>query len=212
MPQSIITRLCLCRRHLEECQANHVQYVRSQDLAEMIGSTAAQVRRDLMQVGADGSPNRGYLVKNLKERITAFLRADGENRLALIGVGNLGRALLVFFTNRYPHLRITAAFEVDPEKTGRVIHGCRCHPLSDLAPVLSEQGIFLAIIAVPATQAQAVADRLVAAGVRSLINFAPVRLKVPAQVQVDNVDLTMAIERAVYYSRAQDPLDKDAPQ
>jgi len=108
---------------------------------------------------------------------------------------------MAFFAGRRPHLGIVAAFDSDPYKVSRVIHGVRCHPIESLEEVVKEQAIGVAIITVPAGEAQEVADRMVHAGVRGLLNFAPVRLNVPSDVFVEDVDVTMSLEKVSYFSR-----------
>jgi redox-sensing transcriptional repressor len=108
---------------------------------------------------------------------------------------------MAFFAGRRPNLSIVAAFDSDPEKTGRVIHGCRCHGMDSLAEAVRENGIRVAILSVPAGEAQGVADMLIRAGVRGLVNFAPVRLRVPAGVFVENMDMAVSLEKVAYFAR-----------
>jgi redox-sensing transcriptional repressor len=167
----------------------------------MAGATAAQVRRDLMAVGYSGSPTHGYDVAQLIESLREFLDAPGGQGVALVGVGNLGKAILAFFTGRRPNLKIAAAFDNDPYKVNRVIHGCRCYSMEHLYDVARTQGIRLAVITVPAQAAQTVADALAKAGVRGILNFAPVRLRVPPHVHVEDIDMTVALEKVAYFAR-----------
>jgi redox-sensing transcriptional repressor len=108
---------------------------------------------------------------------------------------------MAYFTGRRPNLSIVAAFDNDPYKADRVIHGCRCYVLEDLDRVIREEDIRVAIIAVPATEAQAVADLLVRAGVAGMLNFAPVRLHVPSHIYVEDIDMTMSLEKVAYFAR-----------
>jgi redox-sensing transcriptional repressor len=176
-------------------------HVFSHELARLAGVSAAQVRRDVMTVGYTGSPARGYDVEDLSAAIGRFLDPPGAHGVALVGVGNLGRALLSYFAHRARHYSIVAAFDSDPDKTNRVIHGVRCYPVEDLAIVAGEKRIAEAIVAVPAQQAQDVTAALCQAGVRGIVNFAPVRLWVPDGVYVENVDVTMTLERVSYFAR-----------
>jgi redox-sensing transcriptional repressor len=213
----VIGRLSLYRRLLDERAAQTAQgrgpggngngngdrngHIFSHDLARLAGVTAAQVRRDVMTIGYTGSPARGYDVRELVDAIGRFLDPPGSHGIALVGVGNLGRALLSYFVSRAQHFSIVAAFDADPEKTNRVIHGVRCHPVDDLAAVVDDKDIREAIVAVPAPHAQDVATALCNAGVRGIVNFAPVRLWVPDGVYVENVDVTMTLERVSYFAR-----------
>ena len=195
-----IGRLSLYRRLLNTLRAEGARNVYSHELAELAGSTAAQVRRDLMVVGYSGSPGRGYEIAGLLESLREFLDAPGGQGVVLVGVGNLGKALLAYFAGRRPNLRIVAALDNDPEKTGRLVHGCRCYPLEKLAGVIRRHGIRLAVITVPASAAQEVADRLVRAGVRGLLNFAPVRLHVPSGIHIEDIDMTTSLEKVAYFA------------
>lgn len=199
--EAAVGRLCLYRALLGGLEREGVENVYSHQLAALAGGAPSRVRRDLMAVGYDGSPARGYVVSDLLRSIGRFLDAPAQEGVALVGVGNLGRALMAFFAGRRPNLSIIAAFDTDPEKTGRVIHGCRCYSMDALAEVVEENGIRAAILSVPAAEAQGVADRLIRAGVRGLLNFAPVRLRVPAGVFVENMDMAVSLEKVAYFAR-----------
>ena len=199
-----IGRLSLYRSILNRLLRAGVTSLYSHELAALAGGTPSQVRRDLMVTGYTGSSTRGYEVKGLLASIGQFLDAPTGDAVALVGVGNLGRAIMAFFAGRRPHLSIQAAFDVEPYKTGRVIHSVRCYPMQELARVVRELSIRVAIITVPATEAQEVADRLVRVGVGGILNFAPVRLRVPHGVFVEDVDVTMSLEKVAYFSRQAD--------
>lgn len=206
-----IGRLSLYRRLLNRLLAAGGQNVYSHQLASLAGGTAAQVRRDMMAVGYTGSPKRGYDIRDLIDSIGAFLDAPEGQGAALVGVGNLGRAIMAYFTGRRPKLSIVAAFDVDPYKTNRVIHGCRCYHSSDLEAVIRQMHIRVAILCVPAREAQPTTDILVRSGVRGILNFAPVPLRVPPEVYVEDIDMTMSIEKVAYFARS-NALDKEALQ
>jgi len=196
-----IGRLSLYRRLLRELRVAGVGNVYSQELARMAGVSAAQVRRDLMAIGYSGSPARGYVVEALGESIGTFLDSPGGQAAALVGIGNLGRAVMAYFSGRRPRLAIVAAFDTDPYKVNRVIHGCRCYPAAELEQVVREHSVSVGIITVPATEAQGVADTLVRAGVSGILNFAPVPLRLPTGVYVEQIDMTMALEKVAFFAR-----------
>jgi redox-sensing transcriptional repressor len=206
-----IGRLSLYRRLLNVLQEEGVRNVFSHQLAQLTGRSAAQVRRDLMAVGYSGSPMHGYEVGGLLKSLRDFLDKPGGQNAALVGVGNLGKALLAYFTGRRPNLHITAAFDNDPYKVNRVIHGCPCHPLEEAAEVLRAKGIQVAIVAVPAAAAQAAAELVVEHGVRGILNFAPVRLKLPPHVYVEDIDMTMSLEKVAYFARQGDAARQKEP-
>lgn len=195
-----VERLCVYRRILFRLQREGQTHLYSHQLGKLARVSAEQVRRDLMAVGYTGSAQRGYEIEAILASLAAFLDVERVQNVALVGVGNLGRALLHHFKGRRPTLRIVAAFDADPEKTGRVIDGCRCHDVGELETVLREQDVHLAFLAVPPEVAQAVADRLVAGGVRGLVNFAAVRLSLPAGVFVEEMDISVALEKVAFYA------------
>ena len=112
---------------------------------------------------------------------------------------------MTYFAGRRPHLAIVAAFDKDPYKTDRVIHGCRCYGFANLLTVVREKGVRIGIITVPADEAQLVADELCRAGVRGIVNFAPVPLRVPPGVYVEDIDMTMSLEKVAYFARTGEP-------
>ncbi len=202
LPTRVVERLIAYRRHLRWWQSEGRDRIYSHELAALDGVTPALVRRDLMTIGFTGSPARGYDVAGLIHRISGLLDIGQETGIALIGVGYLGRAILDYFNGRNPDYPIVAAFDIDPEKVGRVIHGCRCYPLNELESVFRERKIRVAIIAVPADVARATAERAVRAGARGLLNFAPVRLHLPREVYAEDVDLGSSLEKVTFFARA----------
>lgn len=203
IPVQTIGRLSLYRRLLLDLSAGGMRQIYSHQLASAAVATPAQVRRDLMMIGFTGSPRKGYAVEDLIAAVNAILAKSVETSVALVGVGNLGRAILAYYTNRQPWVRFTAAFDRDPDKANRIIHGCRVYPFDQVEDVLGREGIRAAVIAVPAAEAQRVADRLVLAGIRSFLNFAPVRLHLPTGVFVDDMDMSTALDRVAYYAHQQ---------
>lgn len=196
-----IARLSVYRRLLQDRPAGSRNEIYSHDLAAVSRNTAAQVRRDLMTIGFTGSPARGYGVEQLIEAIGRTLDAPEGQSAALCGVGNLGRALLDYFTIWRPQLRIVAAFDTDPEKVGRVIHRCRVWPLAELEQVVREQKITVGVITVPAASAQRVAESMLGTGVRGILNFAPTPLHLPADAYVEEMDITTSMEKVAYFAR-----------
>ena len=199
--ERVVARLSQYRRLLNVLAAEGATHVVSRELARLAGRTAAQVRRDLMALGYAGSSARGYEVAGLLSSIRDFLDEPGGQGVALVGVGNLGKALLTHFTGRRPNLAIAAAFDSDPSKANRTINRCRVWSMDRLKDVLTSRGIRVAIIAVPPEAAQPVAEALAEAGVRGILNFAPVRLRVPEGVYVEDLDMTVSLEKVAYFAR-----------
>ena len=195
-----IGRLSLYRRLLREMQSNGTTSVYSHQLATQASVTAAQVRRDLMAVGYTGSPIKGYGVGELVESIGNFLDSPEDQNVALVGVGNLGRAILTYFGGRRPKLAIVAGFDKDASKANRVINGCRCYPIEEMPEVVEQHRIHTGIITVPAGQAQVVADLMIHAGIRGILNFAPTPLRVPPDAYVEDIDMAVSLEKVAYFS------------
>ena len=176
-----------------------METVSSEALGEMVGSSAAQVRKDLSWFGEFGEPGTGYRVHILKTAISDIL---GTNRIwntALIGVGRLGSALLAYpgFNNR--GFKIAAAFDSDITKIGKKWEDIIIEDISRLPEIVKEKNIRIAIIAVPGASAQSVAEKVISSGVRAIVNFAPERISVPDEIQLRNVDLSSELESLSYY-------------
>ena len=198
----VIERLIVYRRLLRGWAASGRDTIYSHELAALAGGTAAQVRRDIMAVRYIGSPARGYDVSALVAKIDELLGAGVGRAAALVGIGHLGQALMAYFNRRGSQLTIAAAFDSDPAKVGRVLHGCHCFALDAAAEVIREHALRMAILAVPEAAAQPVAERLVDAGIAGLLNFAPARLVLPADVYVENVDIAILVEKVAFFARA----------
>lgn len=203
LPVRMVERLSGFRRQLRVWRAEGRPRIYSHELGALVGATPAQVRRDLMTIGFTGSPAKGYDVEGLVAKIGQLLDpAGGSEGMALIGMGSLGRAILNHFRNVHPERPIVAAFDVAPDKVGRMIDGCRCYVSDQIEQVLHDQNVVVGLLAVPAEAAQDVTDRLVRAGVRGIINFTAARLHVPVEVYVEDVDLSASLEKVSFFARA----------
>jgi redox-sensing transcriptional repressor len=212
VPYRTVGRLSLYWRILRDLANAGEANIYSHDLASRARVTAAQVRRDLMVVGYTGTPARGYDVKILRDNIAAFVFPSEEQRAVIAGVGNIGRALLKFFLGRRPTIKIVASLEKNPDKFGRMIHGCPCHSIDNAAGIIHEQGITVGIIAVPDDEAQYVSNIFVEAGIRGILNFARTALRVPSNVYVEDIDLAMSLDRVAYFARQSLKSEKPAVQ
>lgn len=198
VPAAVVNRLSMYLRELQYLMADGNDTTSSSQLGRRLGFTDAQVRKDLAHFGHFGHPGIGYRCDELVAAIRKILGTDREWRVALVGVGNLGRALLGYRGFHRQGFRLIAAFDTDPEMVGSEIEGVPIHPLSDLEKIVSEQKIELGLVAVPANVAQDVADQLVAAGVGGVLNFAPVTLTVPDGVSKVGVDLARELEQVTF--------------
>jgi redox-sensing transcriptional repressor len=198
-PDVVIRRLPLYARSLRYLLQEDIRLVSSQELGERINVTAAQIRKDLSYFGEFGKQGIGYDVEKLLHQIELILGLNQQWRVALVGIGHLGEAIAHYEGFRSQDIRIAALFDSDPAKIGTEINGVPIHEDRQIQEVLREQGIRLAIIAVPASSAQGVADTLVAAGVRALLNYAPMVLQVPENVWVRHIDPVAALHSMTYY-------------
>ncbi len=195
IPNPAVRRLSLYLRQLEGFQKKDRRTISSKQLGESLALTDAQVRKDLAYFGQFGHPGIGYRVDDLIAQVRRILGTDKIWNVLLVGVGNLGRALMAYKGFEKKGFRLTAVFDADPSKVGSKRGSFIVQPLGELEPTMQKLNIRLAIIAVPADNAQDVANQLVRAGIRGILNFAPVSLTVPANVGVSAVDLAVHLEQ-----------------
>lgn len=175
-----------------------LQDVSSHKLAGLVHTNSPQIRKDLSYFGAFGTPGVGYDIGKLAKRLRSILKLNATNRAALVGAGNLGSALLKYPGFSAYGLKIAAIFDKDHRKIGKTVKNIKVQDVSKLS-TLKKKGITLAIIAVPASAAQKIADKLVAVGVNGILNFAPYYLDVPKKVKVITIDIAMDLARLPYY-------------
>lgn len=198
IPRPTAKRLSLYLRELEN-RARHQQgTISSKQLGAALGLTDAQVRKDLAYFGQFGHPGIGYHIAELVARLRKILGTDRTWNTALVGAGNLGRALMAYAGWRARGFDVAAVFDADADKIGTMLENHRIRPMSDLATLVDERDIKLGIIAVPGPTAQGVADALIDAGVLGILNFAPIRLDVHDKVSVTSVDLTVSLEQLAF--------------
>ncbi len=198
VPSAVVNRLSLYLRELQHLIGDGSKTISSSQLGQRLGFTDAQVRKDLAHFGHFGHPGIGYRCEELVQAIRHILGTDRQWLVALVGVGNLGRALLGYRGFQKQGFRMVAAFDIDPSEVGESIDGVQVHHIDQLDQVLSQQKIELGLVAVPAAQAQEVTDKLVAAGVSGILNFAPVTLSVPEGVSKVGVDLARELEQVTF--------------
>ncbi|HEU5049267.1 MAG TPA: redox-sensing transcriptional repressor Rex [Gemmatimonadales bacterium] len=196
--ESTIRRLSLYLRLLEEFEAQGIATVSSEALAGRGGTTSAQVRKDLSFFGSFGKRGLGYPVPELVTELRAILGLDRRYRVALIGAGKIGSALVQYRGFRQRGFDIVAIFDVDPAKIGRQWNGLVVQDVARLEAALTDARIDMAVLVTPAEVAQALADRLVVLGVKAILNFAPIQLSVPDDVVVKTVNLALELETLSY--------------
>lgn len=194
---SVIPRLSVYYRALSAYKESSV--ISSDRLSELTGRTAAQIRRDIAYFGQFGTPGRGYVVEELKKRILEILGIDKLWNVALIGVGNLGSALLSYKGFKDQGFNIIAVFDNDKNKVGLNISGVAVQHIKELGAAIRKKKIKMAIVAVPAEAAQKVIELLVAGGVRAILNFAPMRPSPKAGSEIINIDLSIELEKLAHF-------------
>jgi len=204
IPPAVVRRLALYSRALSDLELQNQEKVSSSDLADLLGINSAQVRKDLAYFGQFGVPGFGYYVKDLRENLKRILRTDTDVKVILVGVGNLGSALVSYGGFNRQGFRMTMAFDADRRKVGAARGDLAIHHIDELEAKVHESGADIAVLAVPADVCQAMADRLVKAGIHGILNFVPRRLNVPENVKVHYVDLSIEMETLSYYLRNQD--------
>lgn len=192
--ESTVRRLSHYYRVLEEVEAEGGRLISSQRLAEREGVTSAQVRKDLSCFGSFGRRGLGYDVAHLRQEIRAILGLDRRWRVGIVGAGHLGTALMLYRGFERQGFDVVAAFDRDPIRIGKPLGALVVRDIADLPAVAKEGGLDLGVIATPIKAAQEVADALVAAGVRGILNLAPRKLFVPAHVTLRTVDMTVEFE------------------
>jgi len=200
IPAATITRLSLYTRALETLIKEQVTVVSSKRLAELCGVNPAQIRKDLAYFGQFGVRGVGYYVKELLFDIKKILGLHREWKLAIVGVGNLGCALVAHENFTRQGYRFVAAFDADPMKIGRkLVTGLLINPPSEMHAICREKQVEMGVICTPAEFAQDIANRLVDAGVKAILNFAPTQIQAPDGVKVENVDFSVKLDNLAYY-------------
>ena len=198
VPAAVVTRLSLYLRELQYLLRDGHATTSSSQIGERLGVTDTQVRKDLAHFGQFGQPGIGYRCEELIAQIRRILGTDRQWRVVLVGVGNLGRALLGYRGFAQQGFGIVAAFDANPAIVGTQIEGREVRHVDGLDEYLTREHIELGMVAVPASHAQEVADKLVAGGVAGIVNFAPVTLNLPEGVSKVSVDLARELEQVTF--------------
>lgn len=199
VPAIVIGRLPLYLRALTQLSSEGRRVTSSQELSEKLGFSSAQIRKDLSYFGEFGKQGTGYEIEYLEKSLREILQVHHVWDMVLIGAGDLGHALANYNGFESRGFRIVAIFDANPSKIGTRMAEWRVRPMEEMRDTLRELKIHVAIIAVPAAAAQAVADELVDAGVRAILNYAPTTLSVPPKVKVYHIDPVAGLQSMTYY-------------
>ncbi len=199
LPHKTIERLSQYRRALLMIHTTGKTHIFSHEIAKIIHITAVQVRRDIMLIGYTGTLRKGYNVKELIDLIGEIIDSEMIIRVCVIGVGNLGRAIINYFSGKRTKLSIVAVFDSNTEKVGKKYSGVTCYDIEQLNELVKNEDIKIGIITVPADQGQVTADRLVKAGVKGILNYAPKSVSVPKDVHLEEYDMITSLEKVVFF-------------
>ncbi|MGD0711572.1 MAG: redox-sensing transcriptional repressor Rex [Bacteroidales bacterium] len=202
LPEKTVERLSQYRRTLNKTYCEEKQNIFSHEIAVMLHLTPVQVRRDLMLIGYSGSQRKGYDIKKLIHLIGEIIDTKEGQKVVLIGVGNLGRAVMRYLNKNNTNLKVVAAFDINPEKVNKEVSGVNCHHQDELPKILKEEKISIGIISVPADQAVSVADTLVKSGIKGILNFTTVPLHIKDEdVFLEEYDMITSLEKVAYFSK-----------
>ena len=199
IPEKTIERLREYRRTLLLCHKQGITHIFSHILAGIHGITAVQVRRDLMLIGFSSDTKKGYDVKVLIDFINNILDSENTMNIAVIGMGHLGQAITKYFNGKRLKLRITAAFDVDPEKVGHTIDDIPCYHMDDFEEVASANDISIVIVSSPTKVAARLVLPIINAGIKGVLNFTSAPLNFPQGIVVENYDITTILEKVAYF-------------
>jgi len=206
IPDVVIDRLPVYTRALAALERNGREVVSSQELGAQLGVTPAQIRKDLSYFGRFGKQGRGYNVKRLLEELHQILGLDREWNMVVVGVGQLGRAILQYGGFSPQGFNIVAAFDADPRLIGETIERQVVKPVDELPQLLEKVRVDIGIVATPAAAAQSVIDALVAAGVNAILNYAPIAAQAPPHVHMKDIDPVLALQSMTFYLKNEVPI------
>jgi len=206
--KSSIHRLIVYKKVLNQLKYDGVGYVFSHILSQLTGFTSAQIRRDLMLVGYTGSPARGYEVSELEDSISKLLDDPEGLAIAVVGVGKLGTSLLEHCYWRCQNLRILVGFDSNKKKIGKTNEGYEIFHIDRLEEIIQKEKIYLAAIACPLDSAQEMAERLVDAGISGILNYTLLKLILPNDIYVEDMDMMLTLEKVAYFTRNKEAFKK----
>ncbi len=198
LPGKTIERLSQYRRILYNSIREDKTNIYSHELARMMNLTPVQVRRDLMLIGYSGSQSKGYVIKDLVSLIGKIIDSDRGQKVIIVGMGNLGRAITSYFTGKRDKLAIVAAFDNDQQKAGRVVAGIPCHHINDVKQVVEKEDVRIAVLTVSPEATHQVAKILMDAGIKGILNYTSVPLTVPDDIFLEEYDIVTSLEKLAY--------------
>ncbi len=201
LPPKTIERLCIYRRTLLKYLSKDTTFIYSHELAEILHLTSVQVRRDLMLIGCSGSNNKGYNIEKTIESINTTIDSKEGQRIAIVGVGNLGQAIIKYFNSKKTKLKITAAFDVNLKKINKSIANINCYHVNDLQKIIKKENITIGIITVPREEAIEITKKLVDSGIKGVLNYTTVPINVPNDVFLEEYDMITSLEKVAFFAK-----------
>jgi len=204
LPHKTVERLSQYRRALLMILSKEKTHVFSHEIAQMLHITPVQVRRDLMLIGYSGNLRKGYDIKELIDLIGKIVDSEKGQRVAVVGLGNLGKAFISYLKGKRSKLQIIAAFDINPEKINRVYDGVACYHIDQMADIIKQNNISIGIISVPSESAPEIAETLVLSGVTGILNYTPKPLNVPPYVYLEEYDMITSLEKVAFFAKKND--------
>lgn len=201
LPAPTVERLSKYRRALLTVYKNGKENIFSHEIAGLLHITPVQVRRDLMLIGYSGTLRKGYEIKELIEKIGLILDSEEGQQVAVIGMGNLGRAIIRYFKGKRTKLSIVAAFDNNPEKIGSVYEGVPCYDVEKLEEKIKKEKITIAILTVPVDETTTIAEKCIRAGIKGILNYTSKSLNVPRDVYLEEYDMVTSLEKVAFYTK-----------
>jgi redox-sensing transcriptional repressor len=200
LPERTVERLSQYRRSLQRVLDEGKTHIYSHEIAKLLHITPVQVRRDIMLIGHTGTLRKGYDIKNLIGLIGEIIDCSTEQRVAIVGVGKLGQALLNYLSESNTKLKISALFDNNPDKIGRTFSGIVCYSVDRLDEIIRREKISIAILTVPPEHAHGIKDKLLEAGILGIINYTPVSLNVEGAF-LEEYDVITSLEKVAYFAK-----------
>ena len=200
LPEKTVERLSQYRRSLQRVLDEGKTHIYSHEIAKLLHVTPVQVRRDIMLIGHSGTLRKGYDIVNLIELISKIIDCRTEQRVAIVGIGKLGQALLNYLYETKTKLKISALFDTNKDKIGKTYSGVVCYSIDRLDEIIKRDQISIAILTVPSTEAKKVKDQLLAAGILGIINYTPVSLDVEGAF-LEEYDVITSLEKVAYFAK-----------
>ncbi len=201
LPDKTVERLSQYRRNLLICKGRGKTHIFSHEIANIHNITPVQVRRDIMLIGYTGTLRKGYNVEELVALIGEILdKQEGQN-VAIIGAGNLGRAIMKYFHNQRDKLRMVAAFDTSPDKVNTDFDGIPIYHIDDLEKIVRKENITIGIVSVPVSVAAETAQTLVESGIKGILNYTPRPMNVPEHIYLEEYDMVTSLEKVAYFAK-----------